>query len=678
MWCRLLLCTLSIDTLFQAVAAIENTRRLIVGGEPTEPHEYPFVALLGLYNPFTFEFGPVCGATILDSHHVVTAAHCVNNIYSGWQFMVLSGVYSIDNLANEFSRTDPPPARASIVKHVHVHPLFDIEATSMFTYEGQTRELYEFTHDVAVLETIDDLGWKGVSGFGDAATESVGTAVGWGYVGNDAYEMSLTPNKLDMTVVGMQQCTRHYWYVNANVYVGHSTHMCAGGQPSQSVCNGDSGSAFLRRVATDASRPSTYAWHLIGIPSFALSPPPNCGAIHSEPSVFTRVHDVIEWICTYAPTSQACINSDINSPIRVETVIHDPTSEVRLQVPFNSLNEQSLPANVHSVADTPVVYTLPSSFGLAFTKLPQFYPHSDWLDRVGTMESVLAVHGEYGSFTFEIEEWTGDTDDYISKANFTLQRQLDSIVSNANFFYAQDNKIYNLLNCPWGFTAGSSTSLQDILSRVYNPVPLRNSSDSSLPPLIPMTNKSYDLSFLNFGVQTWTTSSNFRPGSRISHRRQMNPRIDTVVDLPQLHSGSDGRNRSSSVVNGAHPSNDSVDPSQPTAQWVSTPSVQPLFDLEQHVELETRWASVLQNGEKTSDNYIMHGISAGTWAAIHFKKTPDSGQESSAIAWYHYMDGSVSAPIIMGGGITTDGYDIQQYCAVPSISPEELQNPTHI
>lgn len=52
-----------------------NTRHRIVGGQETEVHEYPWMAMLMWFGSF------YCGASLVNDQYALTAAHCVNGFY---------------------------------------------------------------------------------------------------------------------------------------------------------------------------------------------------------------------------------------------------------------------------------------------------------------------------------------------------------------------------------------------------------------------------------------------------------------------------------------------------------------------------------------------------------------------------------------------------------------------
>ena len=52
-----------------------NTETRIINGKTAEANEYPWI--VGLYANQRCRGIPVCGGTVISSHHILTAAHCV-------------------------------------------------------------------------------------------------------------------------------------------------------------------------------------------------------------------------------------------------------------------------------------------------------------------------------------------------------------------------------------------------------------------------------------------------------------------------------------------------------------------------------------------------------------------------------------------------------------------------
>ncbi|CAG7825196.1 unnamed protein product [Allacma fusca] len=65
----------------------------IVGGSETTPHEYPFISAIQRYGGNTaYQW---CGASILDSTWILTAAHCITSIDSPSSFRIVAGDHDV-------------------------------------------------------------------------------------------------------------------------------------------------------------------------------------------------------------------------------------------------------------------------------------------------------------------------------------------------------------------------------------------------------------------------------------------------------------------------------------------------------------------------------------------------------------------------------------------------------
>ncbi|CAG0894357.1 unnamed protein product [Cyprideis torosa] len=51
--------------------------RRIINGTEVNPHQYPFMAVLGYVDPLWEQFKQLCGGTLITNQHVLTAAHCL-------------------------------------------------------------------------------------------------------------------------------------------------------------------------------------------------------------------------------------------------------------------------------------------------------------------------------------------------------------------------------------------------------------------------------------------------------------------------------------------------------------------------------------------------------------------------------------------------------------------------
>merc|ERR1711872_999388 len=76
-----------------------DARSGIVGGQEAEPHQFPWQISLK-YLDIWPHHSHRCGATIVDSLHIVCAAHCIQGTTKGW-FQVVAGAHNIHSILSE-------------------------------------------------------------------------------------------------------------------------------------------------------------------------------------------------------------------------------------------------------------------------------------------------------------------------------------------------------------------------------------------------------------------------------------------------------------------------------------------------------------------------------------------------------------------------------------------------
>ncbi|KAM6976930.1 elastase 2 [Aplochiton taeniatus] len=232
----------------------------VVGGDDVRQHSWPWQASLQYQSGSSFYH--TCGATLISSTWVMTAAHCISrNTYR-----VYLGKHNLkDN--NEAGSIAITPAK------IIVHENWDS---------------YRILNDIALIKlstpvTITDTIMPAC--IPDAGTILPNGApcyvTGWGrlWTGGpiaDILQQALLP------VVSYPNCSKPDWWgslVTNNM-------VCAGGDGDLASCNGDSGGPLNCRNA-DGS------WDVHGVVSFGSSMGCN---YPKKPSVFTRVSAYIPWI----------------------------------------------------------------------------------------------------------------------------------------------------------------------------------------------------------------------------------------------------------------------------------------------------------------------------------------------------------------------------------------------
>ncbi|CAN7937927.1 unnamed protein product [Ixodes hexagonus] len=245
----------------------------IVGGQNATPLEFPWQISLRLLNlTGNYERGLICGGSIINEQHVMTAAHCVDlNDTTEANFIVVVGDQNI-------KVQDPYEERIGVLK-ITVHP----------RYRARTAN-----YDYAVLKLNKTLDFNGeekhlmpicLPTYDQNFDGQICTASGWGLTKDKSDGGKLAnPDllKVDLPIVPHDECKRIYKNVNT---VHKDTMICAGTKEGgKSTCQGDSGGPL------QCARPDG-RYVLAGITSWGTK----CAA-PNQPSVFARVSTRLIWI----------------------------------------------------------------------------------------------------------------------------------------------------------------------------------------------------------------------------------------------------------------------------------------------------------------------------------------------------------------------------------------------
>ncbi|XP_014238744.2 proclotting enzyme-like [Trichogramma pretiosum] len=230
----------------------------IVGGTTTQPGEWPWIA--GLFNAGRH----ICGGSLIDDRHILTAAHCVAQMTS-WDVARLTvrlGDYDIKT-PNEVRHVERR------VQRVVRHRGFDM------------RTLY---NDVALLTLNEPVQFSETirpvclpSG-ANLYSGKRATVIGWGSL----REGGPAPGKLQQVTIPVWSnavCKQKYGSFAPGGIV--ESFLCAG-QAEKDSCSGDSGGPLM---VNDGR------WTQVGIVSWGIG----CGK-GQFPGVYTRVTHFLPWI----------------------------------------------------------------------------------------------------------------------------------------------------------------------------------------------------------------------------------------------------------------------------------------------------------------------------------------------------------------------------------------------
>ncbi|CAH0547453.1 unnamed protein product [Brassicogethes aeneus] len=231
--------------------------------------EYPWQVAILKKDPKESVY--VCGGTLIDNLHIITAAHCVKS-YTGFDLRVRLGEWDVNHDVEFY-----PYIERDIIT-VTVHPEF---------YAGT---LY---NDLAILRMDKPVDWSKYPHISPACLPNphddyTGTrcwTTGWG---KDAFgdfgKYQNILKEVDVPVVNQGVCQRQMQQTRLGYdFQLHPGFICAGGEEGKDACKGDGGGPMVcERAGT---------WQVVGVVSWGIG----CGQ-PGVPGVYVKVAHYLDWI----------------------------------------------------------------------------------------------------------------------------------------------------------------------------------------------------------------------------------------------------------------------------------------------------------------------------------------------------------------------------------------------
>lgn len=238
----------------------------IVGGTPTTIERHPWqVALLVRDDDEPERFN--CGASIVHSQWILTAAHCVARVVDGRMV-----IRSADRLTVGVGSTDRREGRRHLVAQLFVHEKYDRTAPMN-------------TDDIALLKLHDRVDSRVV----DLAPEDIKLTegdtlelTGWGSTRLDAGgPLPTILQRIELPYITFETCNRPAAQGGQHGNITHDM-LCVGATHGHGQCGGDSGGPLVRHTPSGPVQ--------VGVVSFSSRP------CTTQVGVFTRVSSYRDWI----------------------------------------------------------------------------------------------------------------------------------------------------------------------------------------------------------------------------------------------------------------------------------------------------------------------------------------------------------------------------------------------
>ncbi|GBP35093.1 Phenoloxidase-activating factor 2 [Eumeta japonica] len=231
--------------------------------------EYPWQAAILKKDPKESVY--VCGGTLIDHLHIMTAAHCVKT-YKGLELRVRLGEWDVNHDVEFY-----PYIERDVIS-VHVHPHY---------YAGT------LDNDLAILKLEHPVEWTKYPHISPACLPDKYTdysgqrcwTTGWG---KDAFgdfgKYQNILKEVDVPVLAHGQCQQQLRQTRLGYnYELNPGFICAGGEEGKDACKGDGGGPMV------CERGGT--WQLVGVVSWGIG----CGQ-PGVPGVYVKVAHYLDWI----------------------------------------------------------------------------------------------------------------------------------------------------------------------------------------------------------------------------------------------------------------------------------------------------------------------------------------------------------------------------------------------
>lgn len=254
---------------------IQSATAFVLGGNETDRHEFPHMALLGDSQAFS---EPVwfCGGSLISANYILTAAHCksgeVTRKGTKKRVTVTTARLGTHTVSN-------PEAGTRDVKVLRFYPHEDYNTNLKYNDIA----LVQLEQDAPLSPNIRPICLpKGNVQY----KPKEALATGWGRVDFEG-DSSDVLRKVDLPFVARSECQRLFndHLPSYGRYQLKSSQICYGGVKDKDTCQGDSGGPL------QSNNPDVFCSYTIyGVTSIGIE----CG--QKLPALYTNVVDYLDWI----------------------------------------------------------------------------------------------------------------------------------------------------------------------------------------------------------------------------------------------------------------------------------------------------------------------------------------------------------------------------------------------
>merc|ERR1711971_602031 len=267
------------------------TSEQVIGGDDSKLGEFPYMALLGYALDGIIYY--LCGGSVLNSRHVLTAAHCHNDERPIRRVVVGEHTLNTSPDCRKSGDFCLPKNETLAIDKVIKHPRWNraefyngydialVRVKGHISLFGMSNDIESYVSPICLPWNSNDPGYSTTAG-------QVLTATGWGTTTNkrtivnknydDLRAATGILQRVSLKAINKTSCQEYYTSAN------YSLQVCAGDEKGKDTCKGDSGGPLVTRTIS-----GTY--YQAGIVSYGSK---NCAS--GVPAIYTRVSGFVDWI----------------------------------------------------------------------------------------------------------------------------------------------------------------------------------------------------------------------------------------------------------------------------------------------------------------------------------------------------------------------------------------------